>query len=265
MPCIERSVARAILRRFWSPNLTDIASSPGFWVEAASQYIATPRCDRHMRRSLHGRMYSLVLIPSHAGSTTPFGRPGKLGPRCVNAVRASAMTSCNSRSIPSLNTLCDTIGTDPNSWTVTRSIHREMHSRCLCAYAPLANAPRPPANGRPVVVPPSMPRRLAARRLAAAPAPAFVPSSCLGPAFGGTAPAPGAAFALGVAASSPSESSSESSTFIAVTAAEMGVALISPRISPCESPPTIRAIKPLRSMRLTPGHGSVFGYSTRSL
>ena len=30
MPCIERSVARAILRRFWSPNLTETVSSPGF-------------------------------------------------------------------------------------------------------------------------------------------------------------------------------------------------------------------------------------------
>ena len=111
-----------------------------------------------------------------------------------------------------------------------------------------------------------MPRRLAARRLAAAPA--FAPSSCLGPALlaaPAPGPAPAFAFALGVTASSPSESSSESSTFIAVTAAEIGVALISPRISPGESPPTIRAIKPLRSMRLTPGHGSVFGYSTRSL
>ena len=97
-----------------------------------------------------------------------------------------------------------------------------------------------------------MPRRLAAaRRLAA--------SCACGCSRASSTSSSSTSFA------SASESVSESSTFIAVTAAEIGPSLISPRIrSLSESPEAIGADPP-RSMRLTPGHGSVFGNSTRSL
>ena len=257
MPCIERSVASAIFSSRSSPGLNPIdpidpfnpSSSPGFAVDAAIQYRATDRWDKHMRRSLHGREYSLALIPSHAGSTTPLGRPGREGPRCEKDINASAMTSCNSRSIPSRSTECETMGTDPKSCTV---------SDPCTGRPPRAAAARTRRSGRRSPgketrrgsgVSPSMPRRLAAaRRLAA---------SCAG---GGKRSS--SAFA------SSSESVSESSTFIAVTAAEMGPSLISPRIrseGESESPEAIKCAHPPRSMRLTPGHGSVFGNSTRSL
>mmetsp|Transcript_7609 Transcript_7609/g.33577 ORF Transcript_7609/g.33577 Transcript_7609/m.33577 type:complete len:288 (+) Transcript_7609:2707-3570(+) len=258
MPCIERSAASAIFSRRSSPGRTQNpidpcpSSSPGFAVDAAIQYRATDRWDKHMRRSLHGREYSLALIPSHAGSTTPLGRPGREGPRCEKDINASAMTSCNSRSIPSRSTECETMGMDPKSCTVMRSMHWETHSRCRCTNAPLGkDEPRVGRRVAAPAAPPSMPRRLAAaRRLAA---------SCACGCSRASSSTSSTSFA------SASESVSESSTFIAVTAAEIGPSLISPRIrSLSESPEAIGADPP-RSMRLTPGHGSVFGNSTRSL
>ena len=270
MPCIERSVASAIFSSRSSPGLKNPqidpgnpSSSPGFAVDAAIQYRATDRWDKHMRRSLHGREYSLALIPSHAGSTTPAGRPGREGPRCEKDINASAMTSCSSRSIPSRSTECETMGTDPKSCTVTRSMHWETHSRCRCTNAPLGKEDCPPREGNrrrgSPPAPPSMPRRLAAaRRLAAS-------CACV---CSRTSSSSFASFVTVVTVASLSESVSESSTFIAVTAAEMGPSLISPRIrseGESESPEAIKCAHPPRSMRLTPGHGSVFGNSTRSL
>ena len=90
-------------------------------------------CARHMRRSLHGLAKSRARTPSPSGLTTPRGRPGSEGPTWtfVPSVSPSVSTSASRR--PSRATACATMGAEPNSCTVTRSIHRDT-SALRAAY-----------------------------------------------------------------------------------------------------------------------------------
>eukprot|EP00982_Pelagococcus_subviridis_P011047 31054-Pelagococcus_subviridis.AAC.5 len=129
MPCIVRKI----------PRLTSNAVGS---LVASSHRCAAPRCEKHIRRSFAGRMYSFALTPSASGFRTPRDRSsnrgdgivgGRLGSRvggaCAKGRNVSYSASINTRSIFSRQTARATTGSLPKSWTVTRSMHCETCAR----------------------------------------------------------------------------------------------------------------------------------------
>ena len=139
IPCIIRrhsSVSRNTREGDSSSGFEPATSRFGFWRVASrtpNHLCAAGLCARHMRRSLHGLAKSRARIPSPSGLTTPRGRPGSEGPTWTFAPSASPSVSTSASRRPSRATACATMGAEPNSCTVTRSMHRDT-SALRAAY-----------------------------------------------------------------------------------------------------------------------------------